>query len=527
MFNANFYPTPAKLISKMLEGIELYPLNNILEPSAGKGDIVDYIDRKVKSNRYNKVDIDTIEIEPELKLILKGKGYKVVHDDFLSYDSYKRYDLVVMNPPFDEGGKHLLKALELQQDGGRVICLLNAETLKNPHSNIRKDLVRKLEEYDAEVEFIENAFADAERKTNVEIALVKVYVPRGDKPSVIINNLKSDEVYRADDKENKITSGNKLESIIEKYNFEIRAGVNLITEYHAMQPYVLDSFLDNGTPIITLGIYGEKDLHGANNKVNAYVEQIRYKYWKTLFQSDAFGDLFTSNLRKQYHEKLDELKKYDFSMYNITEITQEVKSVMCSSIEDTIIALFDELSHKHSYYDETSNNIHYYNGWKTNKAWYINKKVIIKLNAFDSYYSKEYRCDYRVKEKLADIEKALNYLEGDLANHDYLWKTLEQAVNMEQTKKIPLKYFDVTFYKKGTCHIEFTNLDLLKKFNLFGSQRKNWLPPSYGNKQYENMNAEEKQVIDQFEGKESYTKTMQNKEYFIYKIGNLLVLNAG
>ena len=29
-----------------------------------------------------------------------------------------------------------------------------------------------------------------------------------------------------------------------------------------------------------------------------------------------------------------------------------------------------------------------------------------------------------------------------------------------------LKNIDVTFYKKGTCHIEFTNLELLKRFNI-------------------------------------------------------------
>ena len=48
-------------------------------------------------------------------------------------------------------------------------------------------------------------------------------------------------------------------------------------------------------------------------------------------------------------------------------------------IEDCIIELFDKLSHQYTYSDEFSNNIHYYNGWKTNKAWYINKKVILSI----------------------------------------------------------------------------------------------------------------------------------------------------
>lgn len=80
---------------------------------------------------------------------------------------------------------------------------------------------------------------------------------------------------------------------------------------------------------------------------------------------------------------------------------------------------------------------------------------------------------------------------------------LREAELMGRTKKIPLKYFTVTFFKKGTCHIEFTNLELLKKLNIFGAQNKHWLPPSYGKKTYQEMNPEEQQVIDDFEGKES------------------------
>ena len=53
-----------------------------------------------------------------------------------------------------------------------------------------------------------------------------------------------------------------------------------------------------------------------------------------------------------------------------------------------------------------------------------------------------------------------------------------------QTRKIPLKFFNITLYKKGTCHIEFTDLELLDRLNIYGSRHKGWLPPSYGKKQY-------------------------------------------
>ena len=43
MFNKDFYPTPENLISKMFSKVNKKSIKNILEPSAGKGNIVDYL----------------------------------------------------------------------------------------------------------------------------------------------------------------------------------------------------------------------------------------------------------------------------------------------------------------------------------------------------------------------------------------------------------------------------------------------------------------------------------------------------
>ena len=150
---SEFYPTPQSLVCKMLDGIDWSYVHTILEPSAGKGDILREIARKEHSLYRNEFDVDCIEIDPNLRQILKynfsperekefdyndpeyqtffDKGIHVVHDDFLTYNPYKRYDLIIMNPPFSNGDKHLLKALKMQEKGGNIICLLNAETLKN------------------------------------------------------------------------------------------------------------------------------------------------------------------------------------------------------------------------------------------------------------------------------------------------------------------------------------------------------------------------------------------------------------
>ncbi len=249
MLNSEFYPTPKKLIDKMLEGTDLSMVFSVLEPSAGKGDIVEVLDKLQGSYGRNyerlKFDIDCIELDRDLRSVLEGKEFRVVASDFLKYSTIKEYDLIIMNPPFSTGSSHLQKALDLQErNGGAVICLLNAETLKNPYTNERKALKQRLEDYDASIEFVEDAFIDAERKTNVEVALVKVLLPKPKRQSIILERLKkAQEQEEAEQQESTdVVENDFLKAIVSQFQAEVKAGVELIREYYAMQSFILDRF---------------------------------------------------------------------------------------------------------------------------------------------------------------------------------------------------------------------------------------------------------------------------------------------
>lgn len=537
MLNKNFYPTPKELIDKMLSGVDYDKIQTILEPSAGKGDIVDYLEEKRGSRYYRNYyyDIDCIELEPELQSTLKGKKYKVVHNDFLHYNTYKKYDLIVMNPPFDNGVMHLLKAIDIQKDGGGIICLLNAETLKNPYSNPRKDLIQKLNDYNAEIEYIENAFINAERKTSVEIALIKIYIPAKEEICNFLNELKQEEkheeIYDTTCTElTRFANQNEyIESAVEQYNIEVKLGIKIIQEYNAMKPYIKNRITredekDCSDTILTLMVGSEYSSDIQIASVNEYIKKVRYKYWEALFNNPNYTKKLTSNLVSDLWKKLDTLTNYDFSVWNIMTIQEELMKDTLKGVEQTILNLFEEFSNKYHWYDETSKNIHYYNGWKTNKGWKINKKVIIPLNAY-SNWSGRFDTSYTVTGKFNDIIKVFDYLDcGKTTNID-IDAVLKEAQNNYQTSKIPLKYFNVTFYKKGTCHIEFLDLELLEKFNLFGSQKKGWLPPNYGKKQYKDMTAEEKEVVKEFSGsEEEYNKIFNKQDYYIVKNNELLMI---
>jgi len=116
-----------------------------------------------------------------------------------------------------------------------------------------------------------------------------------------------------------------------------------------------------------------------------------------------------------------------------------------------------------------------------------------------------------------------DFLDGELTEGVDLMEALNKARIENRTAKIVCKHFIITFYKKGTCHIEFTNPELLHKFNIFGARNRGWLPPSYGKRRYAEMAPEERRVVDGFEGKESYEKVLQQKDYYIVEAGQLLV----
>ena len=539
--NKDFYPTPDHLITKMVSGLDYNFIHSILEPSTGNGKIVDKFKAIEKpsysysSKQYN-FDIDCIENDNNLRSILKGKNYRLVYNDFLTYNTMKEYDLIIMNPPFSNGCKHLLKALEMQErNGGAIVCLLNAETLKNDYTNDRKLLNRKLSEYNATIEYLQDSFIGAERSTSVEIALIKVKLPEVRKESFIFDGLKKAQEQReyTETDQTAVVENNFFKSIVNQYLLEVEAGIKLIKEYFAMSPYILSEFtkdketgeaVQKGGCILSLDLANNRDKYNNKLTVNGYIKEVRKKYWKALFNNQEFIGKLTDNWRQDFYNRLDDLSNYDFSLYNILELKIDMSKNVVKGIEETILTLFEEFSNKHHYYDEMSKNIHLYNGWKTNKSYIINKKVIIPLSGYDSTWNRYRPTEYKTIGKLEDIEKCFNYLDGGLTNAIDIKESLQFAEEFGETKDIQLKYFTITFYKKGTCHITFNDEELLKKFNIFGAQHKSWLPPSYGKKKYNDMSQEEKQVVNEFEGEKEYNKVMSNTKYYIFDSNNMNLL---
>ena len=159
------------------------------------------------------------------------------------------------------------------------------------------------------------------------------------------------------------------------------------------------------------------------------------------------------------------------------------------------------------------------------------KAIIPTYGCFASYSWEKGLNVHQCYMVLDDLEKSLNYLNNgktvDIADLS-LSSVLDVANRRGQTKNILCKYFSVTFYKKGTCHIKFHPEvePLIERLNIFAAQKRGWLPPSYGKVRYRDMEQEAQEVIDSFQGEAKYEKVMQNPEKYLIDSYDIALIGA-
>ena len=544
----SFCPTPSQMAGIMMRRIDWERVGTILEPSAGKGNLVEAIISALDDNDPDRLyyghrirqglrmsgrlaqskDIDVIEIDENLQQLLIGKGFNLVHDDFLTFSTRKNYDLIIMNPPFDAGDKHLLKAISMMEDtGGQIVCLLNAETIRNQCTDGRYLLGQRLKEYDVRIEFYSDASRRADRNTDADVALVTLDIPPKPLASSILEIMskKGQEQFESNEPAVNV-SGDWAEQMVSQYNMEVDVGVALIKEYWALIPYFVHG--DNSgsvakSALIQISVGKEKDIFKVDSEmINEYLRCVRNKYWKMLLDRPEISGKMTSEISTKYYKKLDTLRTYDFSPFNIRRFIIELGTQVNQGIIDSIHSLFHQLSEKYSWYPESKKNIHYYNGWRTNEAHKVGMKVIIPVDGYISHYNGREKAKelsaYRIDSDIRDLEKALTYLDGGKFGicHIDISSAVEFAKQMGKTT-VSFTYFTATFYKKGTCHIKFYPevKPLIDRMNIMVGREKAWLPPCYGKVSYEAMDEESRAVVDSFQTKKEYEAVCAEPGYYL------------
>lgn len=527
MTNPDFYPTPNHLIERMWKKVDKSRLSYVLEPQAGDGAIAEY----VKKSNYNFV-LHVIEKDPRLCEILRGKDLNLIDYDFLTYSGMDKYDLIIMNPPFSNGDEHLLKAIDILYSG-QIVCLLNAETLRNPYTNSRKDLITKLKALNAEIEFIQDAFLTAERKTPVEIALIYIDIKRDIKTDLFI------EVENARDSEVCLDSGALVS------NNKIEA---LVTEFEHVRHIVTETILGFYRNHRDVSKFIDIEIKNKNNqardkadesdltqlvktKLNIALKNIRIEYWRKLLDVDFIEKKLTKKKMDEFNANLQKNSLMDFSEANVRTFVVNLAINYEKILAEAVMDLFDRFTVRSAYHEEfISDNIHYFNGWKTNKAFYVNKRLVINMGygAFVEQYSMKSpkpwrsRLDWALKWDMDDFDKVCNYFDGR-KEYTSLYDAIVEAFRNDQYSDIESTYFIAKCHKKGTMHIRFKDDDILRRFNVMACRGKGWLPQDYGSKKYSEMTNEEKAVVEEFEGRKPYELKVSN---FLFHKGTYLQIAA-
>lgn len=118
-----FFETPEHLVSQMVEMLELTEDHTILEPSAGRGAIIDYIPK------LPGCVVCALELNHDNYEILTKKVGIVENADFLTFDfgMWEEFDRIIMNPPFtkQQDIDHIWHAWSLLEKGGILVSVVS------------------------------------------------------------------------------------------------------------------------------------------------------------------------------------------------------------------------------------------------------------------------------------------------------------------------------------------------------------------------------------------------------------------
>jgi len=523
--NKTFYPTPDDLIDRMLAKIKNTP-TTVLDPQAGDGAIVERMKAYYKPadtededdrrnhhfwRKFEHCDYSCIEIDETLQAVLRGKRFKILDTDFLKYSGPDKFDLIIMNPPFDTGDLHLLKALEIMYRG-EISCVLNAETLRNPYSNIRKELGKKLRDLNAEIEYVQNAFMDAERPTGVEIALVYINIKRQVEEDLFADANDTTTKVEPDLREKyEVSTGKTIEELVLEYNQIVEIGTETIVGYYKNYRKIWKY----------IGLNKEVERHATSHKdmtakmqsqLNEMLRVIRVDFWRRTLDIPDVKSRMTTKKRNEFESQIQERSQMDFTESNIRQFAINLIKNYEQMMVDAVLEIFDLFTIKHCYSGNVvEENIHYFSGWKTNKAFKIAKKVIVPVGYLDKFcgpftdYSGKWRADYKVGEATRDIDLVISYFDAE-PSYLSIAQAVGQCLEKQQSSRIDSTFFTSTVFKKGTIHLTFKDEDVLRRFNTVACKGKNWLPCDYGDKPYRDCSEKEKEVIHSFEGAASYIK---------------------
>lgn len=471
MYNKNYYPTPRAVIETMLSDYTPEQLRKmtILEPSAGMGAILDYL----RSIGCQKQKVFACEIDPELKAALVGKGYRVIQDDFLAYSGALHFDLILMNPPFDAGAKHLMKAWRVMRNGD-VVCLLNAETINNAHTLDRQELADVIAAH-GRVEMLGPVFTDAARKTSVEVALVRLR--KAETISGVDFNLNTTKPAEDIDLTSDAAAVERrdwINTLCRSYHGAIASTEELFRAMQQFRMHVGVFASDNETAKM-MNAFWDAAKSGYPAAHNDFALEFQRHAWDKVFRDTKASGLMTTKVRDKFEKWREEMGGSDLNKANILLFFEGLFQMREQIKSECILEVFDQLT-KNAVASRTAGSGE---KWKTNSAYMVPERLILGYMV-ERGWSGQLSVHWgRSRDLLNDIDRALCLISGKSFG---AITTIVDAVNeCYKSRKNPgipeSEFFTFTAHLKGSLHLKFKDPALCRELNRIACAARGWQLP--------------------------------------------------
>ena len=346
-----------------------------------------------------------IEIEPELQAAIRGKGYPLVGTDFLTFWPDEKYDLILMNPPFANGDAHLLHAWEIL-DHGDIVCLLNEQTLLNPCTSNRKLLTTIIEEH-GEVEHLGSCFAeDALRKTQVRVSMVHLRKKR-EEPKFSFDAGSDEEgaaVFSDGSRfESEVATRDTVGNLVAQYGRCRELFVRIAHLAQELAHYAGPLGTDGGETVgeALKELMRQKPTRRAQEDAyNRFVRSLKKSAWREVLRLTDVRNLASHGVQKEIDRILESNERMAFSEENVYALVESIFLNRGAILQQCVVEAFDIMTR---YYDE--NRVHV-EGWKTNDAWKVNRRVVLPRVVSVTFSGSGYLSYGNSRQNLNDIDRA-------------------------------------------------------------------------------------------------------------------------
>ena len=429
---------------------------------------------------------------PDLISVLRGKEYDVVGCDWLTYDGVSYYDAIVMNPPFSEGAKHLLKAWDFIHNG-EIVCLLNEETIKNPYTDERKRLALVIQQFGS-VEYLGDCFSNAEHKTSVNVAMVYLKkVAPDDAPDLWAKEATQEKNYTAnfDGDINMLAIRDNLGNMENWFNLANEHFCKGIEHIRKARLY-MDQNKIRGTSSSRESGFGEIVAMALDNVQTSRAEFLRRHRklaWTSVFEQMEFSRWLDSKQQDRFMRDVERESTIPFTAENIKATLENVFMSRKRLFDESVANVFDELC-GHAVEngcgpvapESLKRNWRGSEGWKTNDNYKVNQKLIFPYGVAYSYGSFNTYSRGEARTVYSDLDRILCVLDGQPFDKCYtVGDALDRATRQVggRTRSggwtFESEYFEGRFFKKGTVHLKWKREDLWEKFNRTAAAGKKWL----------------------------------------------------